>query len=91
MGMHTHPDWHKSPLDVGGSELIDESKLYLSAFSSAVPKPVKPSRPLRKAPRRFRSPLAGVPATINRWTGRPHEHQREIARRQRQAARAAAK
>lgn len=24
---------------------------------------------------------------INRWTGQPHEHQREIARRQRQQAR----
>lgn len=29
-----------------------------------------------------------VPANINRHTGRPHEHKREIARRQRQAARA---
>lgn len=27
-----------------------------------------------------------VPASINRHTGKPHEHQREIARRLRQAA-----
>ncbi|CDO37625.1 hypothetical protein [Novosphingobium sp. KN65.2] len=31
-----------------------------------------------------------IPANINRWTGRPHEHKREIARRLRQAGRAGA-
>lgn len=33
---------------------------------------------------------AGSIAQANRWTGRPHEHQREIARRARQSARAEA-
>lgn len=32
-----------------------------------------------------RLPYGFVPANINRNTGRPHEHKREIARRQRQA------
>lgn len=31
--------------------------------------------------------MVGVPANINRHTGKPHEHKREIARRQRQLAR----
>lgn len=33
--------------------------------------------------------IGGVPAGINRHTGKPHEHKREIARRKRQAARLA--
>lgn len=35
-----------------------------------------------------RLPYGFTPANINRHTGHPHEHKREIARRQRQAARA---
>lgn len=26
-------------------------------------------------------PYGNVPASINRWTGKPHEHRREVARR----------
>lgn len=33
-------------------------------------------------------PYGFTPAGINRRTGKPHEHKREIARRQRQATRA---
>jgi hypothetical protein len=36
----------------------------------------------------YSTPLSAVTsASINRWTGKPHEHKREIARRLRQAAR----
>lgn len=31
--------------------------------------------------------MYGAPASINRHTGKPHEHKREIARRKRQADR----
>lgn len=35
--------------------------------------------------RRYPRSMKGVPASINRNTGKPHEHKREIARRLRQA------
>jgi len=36
-----------------------------------------------------RKPTADTSAAINRWTGKPHEHKREIARNTRQAFRKA--
>lgn len=48
-------------------------------------------KPKRKKllPREHRRRSVGwLPASINRNTGQPHEHKAEIARRQRQAARA---
>lgn len=36
--------------------------------------------------RRYGSRMIGYPAGINRHTGQPHEHRREMARRVRQAA-----
>jgi hypothetical protein len=52
-----------------------------SAASSPLPAP---------APRRsvYRKPKGDFDPRINRWTGKPHEHKREIARRARQQGRA---
>ncbi len=54
--------------------------------SSAPPKQKR--QKAKPAPKRARAskPFPFHP-TINRWTGEPHQHAREIARRQRQAAR----
>lgn len=61
-----------------GPAIIDESTMMRE--------PSQPKRRIRKSPalgmgyggRRY---LSNVPANINRWTGKPHEHKREIARR----------
>ena len=45
------------------------------------------SRPVGPGRRSYRSRMVGFPANINRHTGEPHEHKREIARRLRQIAR----
>ena len=52
-----------------------------SAASSPAPSPT---------PRRsvYRKPKGHFDPRINRWTGKPHEHKREIARRARQQGRA---
>lgn len=38
----------------------------------------------------YRKPKGDFSPQVNRWTGKPHEHKREIARRLRQAGRAEA-
>lgn len=41
----------------------------------------------QSTPRRHPLASRGFDPNINRWTGQPHEHRREIARRLRQKAR----
>lgn len=38
-------------------------------------------KPRFTTPARKRPKYGNVPASINRWTGKPHEHRREVARR----------
>jgi hypothetical protein len=69
-------------LDVAPAGMAGEA-LGRESLSSAPPKPKRQKsrpmpRPARKAAKPPFHPL------INRWTGKPHEHRREIARRVRQ-------
>lgn len=63
----------------------------LMAATAAPPPDDKPRRPRPKGKRRTVRAGYGyydrLPAGINRHTGQPHEHAREIARRKRQAER----
>lgn len=63
---------------VGGDDILRRERL---------PEP-KPKRGRRISPtgRRYRN-APWLPASINRNTGKPHEHKAEIARRKRQQAR----
>jgi len=46
--------------------------------------PAAPSTTIKRTVRRTLAARGFVPASINRNTGKPHEHTREIARRERQ-------
>lgn len=56
------------------------SNLYLPRLPAAAPSARNYTRS-----RDGRLPRGFIPANINRHTGKPHQHKREIARRQRQA------
>jgi len=58
--------------------------VHVVVIGNDSPPPPQPQRPRRT--RAVKRPkFSGFDPRVNRWTGKPHEHAREIARRLRQA------
>lgn len=66
-----------------GMAAASGTDIMIDGSSASSPAPVP--TPRRSA---YRKPKGGFDPRINRWTGKPHEHKREIARRARQQGRA---